>query len=360
MANLSFNETSEYLALGLMSGTSLDGLDIVCAAFVLKNGKWSFSIKASETINYSDSWVDKLRFANQLNKEALISLDQEYGLFLGLAVKKFLLSINEKPDLIASHGHTVFHQPESGYTLQIGAGDEIFSLVNIPVVYNFRIADVELGGQGAPLVPIGDKLLFGENEACLNLGGFANISFETEGERKAFDICPVNTILNLYASKLGFQYDRNGEISRTGKIQVDLLKRLNNLNYYRQSFPKSLAREWLEDQFLPEISQKEYPVKDIMATVCEHIAIQISDITNNYGLKNMLVTGGGAFNKYLLEILSSYSQSKLILPDPEIINFKEALVFAFMGILKFRNEINCLASVTGAERDSVCGVLAGI
>lgn len=360
MANSSTNSKSERLAIGLMSGTSLDGLDIVLCSITFINNNWSFAIKEAQTVSYSDEWRKKLSTAHLLSREELEGLDSEFGKLLGISVRNFIDRIEVIPDLIASHGHTVFHQPEKGYTLQIGSGDEIAAITNIPVVYNFRVADVALGGQGAPLVPIGDKLLFGEYEACLNLGGFANISFECKGHRRAFDICPVNIVLNHYAAKLGLEYDTDGGLARNGNVQTELLETLDSLLYYRLQFPKSLGREWLEQEFMPHLRRANCPIEDILATLCEHAARQIAHAINSHALKHVLVTGGGALNVYLIEVLSSYTNSEIILPETPIINYKEALVFALMGILKYDGLVNCMASVTGASKDSVCGTLTAI
>jgi anhydro-N-acetylmuramic acid kinase len=356
-------------AIGLMSGTSLDGLDLVAAEFWLKNGNWNFNIHFAETVSYSNEWIEKLRNSPALSGEKLIELHADYGRFLGIETKQFIEKTGFTPDLIASHGHTVFHQPEKRFTFQAGSGFEISAITSITTVTDFRSGDVALGGQGAPLVPVGDRLLFSEYEYCLNLGGFANISFEENGKRIAFDICPVNTIINHFAEKQGFAFDKNGELGRKGKVHDELLSKLNQLDFYSAEPPKSLGREWVEQVFMPVLNDFEISDEDKLRTVYEHIAQQIALTVSGKGEGRgggkvgglaegkMLVTGGGAFNTFLIEFISNQTLSKIIIPTNEIVNFKEALIFALIGVLKYMGEINCLASVTGAKKDHSSGII---
>lgn len=339
-----------------MSGTSLDGLDIVAAEFwQTRNNKWNYSISAAETISYSDEWIENLKNAPELKGNELIELHVKYGRFLGQKTIEFIQKSKSIPDIIASHGHTVFHQPEKGITFQLGSGNEIVATTGITTVADFRSGDVALGGQGAPLVPAGDKLLFQEFDYCLNLGGFANISFDENNTRKAFDICPANIILNHFASKNGLPYDKNGELGRGGNINWQLLKELDSLPFYKKAAPKSLGREWVESEFMPVLDRFHCPETDKIRTVYEHIAQQISTFSSDG--KKMLVTGGGSWNTFLIELISTKTATKLIIPSPEIVNFKEALVFAFLGVLRYKNKINCLASVTGARHDHSAGII---
>jgi len=346
---------NKYLVVGTMSGTSLDGLDLAAVEFIYNNYHWEFSIVAAETVAYSSEWEERLKSSPALSGEQLLELHTSYGRYTGREIKKFLQKHALAPALIASHGHTVFHQPEKGFTFQLGNGASIIAETGIPTVADFRTGDVALGGQGAPLVPVGDKLLFSEYESCLNLGGFANISFDQSGNRVAFDICPVNFILNDLAQKTGWPYDAGGELGRSGKVNQKLLDQLNLLAFYRQSPPKSLGREWMDDYFMPLIAADEIPFNDQLRTAYEHIAIQISNASPGRG--KMLVTGGGAFNTFLVERLKHYLKCEIVIPHAEIIQFKEALVFAFLGLLRSLGEINCYASVTGARRDSSAGVI---
>ena len=346
-----------FRALGLMSGTSLDGLDICCVSFEKTEGeKWSFEIENAETILYSEDWEFKLRNSIQLHSEELLALNSDYGFYLGEKTKNFIENYSVKNiDLIASHGHTVFHQPQRKFTLQIGDGRAIKLTTKKPVIYDFRSQDVLMGGNGAPLVPIGDELLFSQYDACLNLGGFSNISLQKNHQRIAFDISPVNVVLNYFAEKLGKNYDENGDFARNGDINFKILEQLNALTFYQKSAPKSLGVEFVNSEIFP-LLKDEIP-ENIIATFTEHIAEQIAKVFNDNQLKTVLVTGGGTFNTYLLEKIRGKSQTKLIVPDENIINFKEALIFAFMGVLRLRNEVNVLCSATGSSENHCSGIL---
>ena len=339
----------DYHIIGLMSGTSLDGVDIVKCVFN-KGTKTKFVLEKSETFEYSNYWRKKLENLHLKGENEINACNIEYGEFLGKLCNEFISKNNLKTDYISSHGHTIFHQPENGYTLQIGCGNKIAEKTNITTINNFRELDVSLDGNGAPLVPIGDLHLFSEHKYCLNLGGFANISIKGKLIR-AFDICPVNIILNYLSSKIGLIYDKNGCIARRGKLNYNLLNRLNMLDFYNKKNPKSLSREWVEKEMFPILNSIKSPVKDQLNTICEHIAIQIS---KNLKDESVLITGGGAHNTFLIERLHNYSNSRLIMPSNEIINFKEAIIFAYLGILRIENINNCLSSVTGAKYDN-CG-----
>lgn len=342
-------------AIGLMSGTSLDGLDICFARFE-KQDEWAFQILKAETLPYSKSREEKLKNSIHLSAEQLLELNSEYGFYLGKSVKNFIEKHQIKTvDLIASHGHTVFHQPQKKFTLQIGDGRAINLENNVSVIYDFRSQDVLMGGNGAPLVPIGDELLFSEYDACLNLGGFSNISMKIGEKRIAFDIAPVNIILNKLAQKFNKNFDENGDLARTGKINEDLLSKLNSLDFYSQSHPKSLGIEWCNENIFPLFENIEN--MDVMATFTEHAAEQISKVFNNYQLKRVLFTGGGTYNQYLTEKIKAKANTEIVIPEKEIIDFKEALIFAFMGVLRYNNEINVLCSATGSLQDHSSGII---
>ncbi|MFA6924399.1 MAG: anhydro-N-acetylmuramic acid kinase [Bacteroidales bacterium] len=350
---------SEYNVIGLMSGTSLDGMDLAFCNFTFENNFWSFKILNAETIKYSCEWGKILKNLNKSNSLEFIQIHNEYGRYTGRIVKDFIEKNKIKPDFISSHGHTIFHQPEKKLTFQIGNGAAIAAECGVNVVCDFRTLDVALGGQGAPLVPIGDKMLFYEYDFCLNIGGISNISFDKNGHRIAFDICPANIVLNNLASQLNKEFDENGEIAASGKINKNLLNELNRIGYYKTLPPKSLGIEWLEKNIFPLLKKTNISVEDKLKTFCEHIAVQISNIINFENNKKLktLVTGGGTHNKYLLSKIREFSKSKIIIPDKKIIDFKEALIFAFLGVLRIRNEINCLKSVTGAKKDNVGGTV---
>jgi anhydro-N-acetylmuramic acid kinase len=293
-----FKET--YNIIGVMSGTSLDGIDLAHIHFTIKNNKWQYQILESETIPYSENWLNKLKVAVGFSKEELVQLNLDYTELLGGIIKSFIAKNNIFDlDAVYSHGHTILHQPQNGFTLQIGNLPKIASVIQEKVVCDFRVQDVELGGQGAPLVPIGDRILFSEYDYCLNLGGFSNVSFEENSKRIAFDISPINTVLNFYANKLGLDYDDKGKIARSGKLNSDLLKELNALEYYKKSFPKSLGFEFVKEIVLPLLEKYSISIEDKMHTFTEHIAFQTSIALPNQNGK-ILITGGGAYNDFLI------------------------------------------------------------
>jgi anhydro-N-acetylmuramic acid kinase len=346
---------NKYLVLGIMSGTSLDGLDLAAVEFYRQASQWNYTIIATELVDYSGEWKEKLKNAHNLSGAQLTGLHSEYGRFIGREAKRFLNFHKLSPDLIASHGHTVFHQPRRGITLQIGNGAFIAAETGITTVADFRAGDVALGGQGAPLVPVGDRLLFSAYDYCLNLGGFANISFEQDQKRIAFDVCPVNFILNHLAEMMGKSFDENGNLGRAGVLNEALLERLNRLEFYMQMPPKSLGREWMDEYFLPELQASGISVTDKLRTVYEHIAFQIERSVPKPG--KILVTGGGTFNLFLIERMKERVKGEISIPGTQLILFREALIFAFLGLLRFLEEFNCLASVTGARRNSSGGVI---
>ena len=349
----------DFKVIGLMSGTSMDGVDIAFCEFQY-DSQWQFKISHAETIEYPSEWTQRLSNLMKSDAETLIRTDREYGKFLGKITLDFIQKNKIQPDLIASHGHTIFHQPQNGFTLQIGDGNSISAITGLPVIFDFRSGDVALGGQGAPLVPVGDRLLFPEFDLCLNLGGIANISFELEDNRIAFDICPANIPLNYLASLSGKPYDKDGILAGEGKINHLLIKELNRIEFYNTPPPKSLGREWIEREFFTILHTFDDSIENKIRTVCEHIADQIAAVANPLNKGKMLITGGGAKNKFLTELIASKVNTKVVVPEEKIIDFKEALIFAFLGLLRWRNEINILSSVTGASRDSCGGTIVRV
>jgi len=350
-------ENSNYGVVGLMSGTSLDGVDIAFCNFRKEEGQWIYSIGVAETVPYSVEWKKRLSALENATALEFAATDSEYGHFLGRITNDFILRHSITPGFIASHGHTIFHQPGRKFTSQIGKGSAIAAETRLPVVCDFRSLDVALGGQGAPLVPIGDMLLFGSYSYCLNLGGFANISFDESGRRIAFDICPANIVLNHLSSQLNKEYDENGDLARHGKLYPPMLEALNNLPFYRLRPPKSLGKEWVLTEIHPVLRQFNIPVEDKLRTFAEHIADQVAGALRPESSASMLVTGGGAFNSFLLEKIREKTGFRVWLPNPVTINFKEALIFAFLGVLRWRAEINCLNSYTGAVSDNIGGAV---
>jgi anhydro-N-acetylmuramic acid kinase len=347
----------KYSILGLMSGTSLDGLDIALCHFNNQGERWAYTIEQAETIPYSKTWKEALSSAELLNAFQIVELHKNYGHYLGKCVNSFLNKHCKTIDFIASHGHTIFHQPEKKITFQIGDGAAIAAVCMLPVVCDFRSLDVALGGQGAPLVPIGDELLFSDYTFCLNLGGFANVSYNNGASRVAFDICPVNIVINHYMRQTGFEFDNAGETARKGNINQALLNQLNTLSYYKLQAPKSLGKEWVIAKILPLIDSSNIDLSDKLRTFYEHIAIQISQAVSVFPNGTILITGGGAYNTFLLERIQTHCNSAPVVPDKLIIEFKEALIFAFLGLLRWEKQVNCLKEVTGANANNIGGCI---
>ena len=348
------NIKDKYVVLGLMSGTSMDGLDISCADYYKTQDRWKFKLLKAQTFSYNQS--TKSDFSQLFNhKQNIEDVDIKFAHTISDSIISFLAKHNLHPDLIASHGHTIFHQPENRYTLQIGSGQIIAERIQIPVVNNFRQQDINFGGQGAPLVPVGDKLLFSEYDACVNLGGIVNISYDYHNSRIGYDITPCNLILNYLAEKEGQEYDYKGNIALTGQVHKELLKTLSAINYYKLSFPKSLGKEYIDKEFFPIIDSYQLSIRDLLCTYVEHIAIQIANIFSEYNISNALFTGGGSFNSFLISRIQHHTNTEIILPSHQLINFKEAIIFGFLGLLRCLNEDNCFASATGAAKNHSSG-----
>lgn len=346
-----------------MSGTSLDGVDIAFCEFQKEFGHWQYIIHVACTYEYTSDWEKRLSTLANSTAYEFERTHHEYGRLLGSFVNDFVASNSISADLIASHGHTIFHQPQLGFTTQIGSGADIYATTKIPVICDFRSVDVSLGGQGAPLVPLGDKLLFGEYQFCLNLGGFANITINNESELVAFDIAAANIVLNSLANEVGLAYDNNGDLAKEGQLYQLLLEELNQVNYYGLKSPKSLGREWVDETIFPIINGFDIPLSHKLHTYVVHLAEQISRQSNTVltrGAK-MLVTGGGAHNKFLIsKLFEKCSNIDIVVPNKETVDYKEALIFAFLGLLRKNGQFNSLASVTGASNNAIGGAVYGI
>lgn len=333
-----------------MSGTSLDGIDLAICKF---SNLYTIDLLDFETISYPEQWKNRLGSAHHLSGIELRLLEKEYSEYTAHIVLEFLKENGQNVDFIAGHGHTIFHQPEKNLTYQMMNGSILAALSGIPTVCDFRSGDVALGGQGAPLVPLGDALLFGEYEICLNLGGFANMSFENAGKRVAYDISPANLLLNDLSNRKNLEYDKNGDLARSGNVNPPLLEKLNSLKFYSETPPKSLAREWLEEKIFPLMKQGR--TEDLLATAVAHISDQVAIALNQSADEGkVLITGGGAHNTFLIDCISQKTHLKIVIPRKDIIDAKEAMVFALLGKLRLDGKTNILASVTGASRDS-CG-----
>lgn len=349
--------------VGLMSGTSLDALDISYTTFLFNENAntWSYNLVSSKSIEIPIELKGSIKNFDKLTLSSLLVLDKNFGRFLAESVNDFIQN-NRLPiteiDAIASHGQTLLHQPQNGFTYQIGCGETISTLTGIQTINDFRTKDVVLGGQGAPLVPIGDAELFGDAESFLNLGGFSNISFKKDQNVLAYDICPTNLILNRLANKIGFDYDKSGLEAKKGVVSSGLLQELNQLEYYIQKAPKSLGTEWIIENIDPIFQKHEaLNTNDQLRTFVEHIAIQIAAQLNKYNLKTVFCTGGGVFNDFLMSRINHFFNGKTIIPAKEIIEFKESIIFGFLGALYLQGAENILNSVTGSSRNSTGGVL---
>lgn len=345
-----------------MSGTSLDGLDLAYCLLQKSNGSWQYGLKQTKAISYTPEMRERLKTSIDLNAVDLLVLHNQYGAWLGEQVAEFIRGNGLEVDFISSHGHTVHHRPELGLTLQIGSGQHLANACTLPVVCDFRTNDVALGGQGAPLVPIGDRLFFGNFDFCLNLGGISNVSFELNGSRVAYDIGIANMLLNHITRKIGLEYDAGGVMARSGTVNPALLAKLNALPYYALPFPKSVGYEWFLAEMAPIVDGTVDTTENLLHTAVVHIAKTIADGIGPFagdGSNSLLATGGGALNTFLMDKTREFLGPKLVVtvPDRSVIEFKEALVFALMGALRMNDEINVLSSVTGALRNSSSGVL---
>ena len=368
-----------YKAIGLMSGSSLDGLDIAYCNFTFNNGKWEFGILKTDVIAYPDEWIQEIKRLPVASAKTIWESHAALGNYFGEQVNAFIKSngLTGKVDLVSSHGHTIFHFPEKRFTTQIGDGSAIAARTNLPVICDFRSADIADGGQGTPIVPIGDFLLFTGHRFCLNIGGIANISCKITSPRPspkereeysivAFDICAANQVMNSLSVRLGKEFDEAGKFAASGKVENKLLENLNALEFYHQSYPKSLDNSYSREVILPLLEEFDISNEDKLRTYTEHIAVQIAyhikmiAEKENLNLGNdekMLVTGGGAFNSFLVERIKALTNIETEVPSTELVKFKEALVIALMGVLRMRNEVNVLKSVTGASKDSIGGAV---
>lgn len=343
-----------YKALGAMSGSSLDGLDLALCEFRLSRGRWAYRIERARTVRFPEKLQARLATAMEASAFEHVQLDAELGAFIGQACRRFLKG--DRVDVIGSHGHTIFHQPSLGFSTQIGSGARIAAEAGAPVVCDFRSADVANGGQGAPLVPLAERLIFPEHRAFLNIGGICNVSIHSVKKVLGFDACIGNQALNQLANEAGAEFDRDGRMARRGTIHNGLLDRLSRLPFHAAKPPKSLGREWFVKEVLPLINERGITLEDRLRTVTEHIAIQVASALPS-GAPTVLITGGGARNRFLLERIAAHAKPLVEVPTPIVIDFKESLAFALLAVLRLRGEPTALASVTGAKRDSCGGAL---
>ncbi len=344
----------EYTAIGVMSGSSLDGIDLALCRFRVNGGEWTFNILDARTDPYPDDLRARLLGAMDGSSLELARLHRDLGDRIGNACKPMLG--NTSVDVIASHGHTIFHKPSEGLTTQIGCGARIAAITGTPTVCDLRTTDMALGGQGAPLVPLGESLLFPDHPIFLNIGGICNVSLHRSGKVTGYDVCIGNQALNFLAEEAGAVFDKGGALARSGLVNNELLQRLNALPFHTMEPPRSLGREWFKEQFRPLITSKDIPLVDRMRTVVEHIAFQVGVALEDVE-GEILTTGGGAHNTALIEALRSATSKVIRIPEDRIVDLKEALIFALLGVLHLRGEPTARASVTGALRDSCGGAL---
>lgn len=357
-----------------MSGSSLNGLDIVCVDFQETAGKWTHEIVAAECTAYPEQWVKNLRTAVDLPARDYLLLHTAYGAYTAERINAFIdrYSLQHKIHLVASHGHTSFHIPEQGMTAQLGDGATIAALTGLPVVTDLRALDVAFGGQGAPIVPIGEKLLFPQYDLLLNLGGIANISGKKKETYIAFDVCPANRVLNMLANQAGQEYDRDGALAAGGSVSQSLLNELNGQEYYSRNWPKSLSNDFGTGTIFSLLENSGLSLGDRLATCTEHIAWQIREaiarivqegqpqLDNTTIRLSLLITGGGAFNRFLISRIQDHLQDlgvTVTIPEPILVEYKESLIMALIGLLRWREEYTVLATATGARRNSIGGAL---
>jgi anhydro-N-acetylmuramic acid kinase len=355
-----------YRAIGSMSGSSLDGLDIVFTEIVERGGNWSFEILEASSKPYDDIWKSKLSNAHNLSAMDYQLLHTEFGHYTGREINYFIekYHLQHRVNLVASHGHTTFHIPHKKMTAQLGDGAAIAAVTKLPVVSDLRAVDIALGGQGAPIVPIGEKLLFAGYDCFLNIGGIANISVNSNGKNIAFDICAANRVLNLLAEEIGYAFDKDGNLAQSGIVVASLLEALNSLDYYSLPYPKSLPNSFGTDVVYSLIKKAGISVQDALRTYTEHIASQIYSSVKLDGLQvnntKLFVTGGGAFNLFLIKRLAEILQLsgiEVVVPETRIVEFKEAVIMALIGVLRWREETNVFSSVTGSTQDNIGGAL---
>ncbi|MCP4443247.1 MAG: anhydro-N-acetylmuramic acid kinase [Aureispira sp.] len=361
-----------YKALGLMSGSSLDGLDIVYTSMQWENGKISdWQLLAADTLSFSEKWHTRLLALPLQNGLVYAQTDMYLGYYFGALVNQFIQKYKiQDIDFVASHGHTIYHDPDRRFTAQIGNGGALAATISQDVICDFRTQDVALNGEGAPLAPLADKYLFEGYDFYLNIGGIANISCNANGRWVAFDVCPANQVLNALANELEEAYDQDGALARSGDVDSYLLEEIRRFDYYQQVYPKSLGNGWIREQVLPVYEGIEIPIVNKLATTCEHIAIELTNsiiqIIEKEKLEKptykLLATGGGAFNGYLIECMqnaldASAYKVDIIVPETEIVDYKEALLMALLGVLRCEGVANSLSTVTGADRDTINGAI---
>ncbi|MEM9719780.1 MAG: anhydro-N-acetylmuramic acid kinase [Bacteroidota bacterium] len=351
---------SSAIGVGVMSGTSLDGVDLVAAEFSWTEKEiYQYSILSSRSIPYSDQWVSRLANLIDQSGEIFAKTHVYYGHFLGATIRNFIKEENISPDFVGSHGHTIFHQPEKNFTAQIGDGETVVSYLTCPYVTNFRNKDVALGGQGAPLVPLGEKYLFPGRHLFLNLGGFCNLAVEG----LAYDVSSCNGVLNYLVQQIypELPFDDKGNLAASGNFSEALFTELEALPFYQAAAPKSLGWEWVIEEVLPIVNRSELPIQDKLHTFCHHVANQIFQSLRALNRQNesILISGGGTHNEFLISLIAerlSTLDIHIEKPvDDSFIDFKEALIFSFLALRTLTGKPTILPSATGASEAGITG-----
>lgn len=354
-----------YNVIGLTSGTSLAGLDIVFVALTEVRGKWTYELKAAERLAYTSEWEEKLGGAAALPARDYFLLHSEYGHFIGHAVNQFIAQhqLDHKVHFITSHGHTVFHVPAQKMTAQLGDGAAIAAVTGISVISDLRSVDVALGGKGAPVLPVAEQLLFPDYHYRVNLAENATIAAQPDGQLIAFDVCPCNYVLDTLAGLLGRPFDEEGKLAAGGVTDQGLLDALNGLAFYNEQYPRTLTSKFGTGTILPMIQQQQLSTQGKLNTYIHHIAAQVAAAVQQLtpseegAAYNLLLTGGGARNTYLVETIRTILQPLNVTVTVQEEPFRNALMIALLGALRWRQEPNALSAVTGAEKDSVGGAL---
>ncbi len=362
---------STYHVVGLMSGSSLDGIDLSYCSYSTSGDAFDWELLNHATYPIPDTWKSRLLHLPEQSAKTFVKTHTYFGHFLSEVINDFIERQKITPDFIASHGHTIFHEPNKRFTTQIGCGAAIATQTGLPVINDFRIQDISINGEGTPLAPAADLFLFEGYDFYLNLGGIANLTAKTVDQLVAFDVCPANQLLNFLANQINLAYDKDGILAKSGQLLPALMERLRDFEYYRMSYPKSLDNSWIKKEVLSIFQQFEEPVQDKLHTTCKFIAEEITNSLSTViqslkmGKNNhykLLATGGGTFNEFLLEcIVESNTKGNLpievVLPEKEIIDFKEAILMGLLGVLRVQNRPNCFASVTGAKYDTIGGIV---
>ncbi|MGB0862924.1 MAG: anhydro-N-acetylmuramic acid kinase [Saprospiraceae bacterium] len=357
-----------YKVIGLMSGSSLDGVDLAYCEFRLNDEAIDFDLLIAETIPFDEKWMGRLQHLPTQNALTFAKTHVYFGHYLGELLNDFIERCKIEPDFIASHGHTIFHDPDRRFTTQIGEGGAMAAITKTTVISDFRTQDIAIDGEGTPIAPAADRYLFSEYDLMMNIGGIANITCNAKGKYIAFDTSAANQVLNVLASFKGLEYDKNGNLAAQGKVIPSILEQLESMEYFKQSYPKSIANSWVRDRILPIFIENEASIEDRLHTAVEHIATETAVAIKGIFTKEklpkkeyqLLVTGGGALNGFLIKKI----QEKLVplrvkveVPAPEIIEYKEAILMGLMGVLRMEERVNCFSSVTGARRNTIGGAV---